>query len=318
MEKVSVVIPVYNEEKNIPILYRELVDVLKKLPYDYEIIFIDDGSTDKTMEVLSDIASKDKKLKVISFARNFGQTPAMMAGMDAAKGDVIVTMDGDLQNDPSDIPKLLEKINEGYDVVSGWRKNRKDTFISRRLPSVIANWLIGKLTGVKIHDYGCTLKAYRTNVIKRLRLYGEMHRFIPALASNVTSVNRIVEIPVKHHPRIHGKSKYGISRTFKVIVDLLFILFIKKFMQKPMHFFGISGLTLFLIGSLSFFYLVVLKLLGNSIGGRPLLTISVLFILSGLQMVTTGIIGEVLMRTYFESQGKKSYIIGRMINVEKS
>ncbi len=315
IEKVSIVIPVFNEEENVPILYEKLKKVLENLNAEYEIIFVDDGSTDRTREILEEIASKDKKVKVVEFARNFGQTSAMMAGMDFATGDVIITMDGDLQNDPEDIPKLLEKIEEGYDVVSGWRKNRKDAAISRKLPSKIANWLIGRITGVKIHDYGCTLKAYRSSVIKRLRLYGELHRFIPALASTVTSTSKIIEIPVKHHPRIYGKSKYGISRTFKVIVDLFFIWFLKKFMQKPIHFFGILGLILLLIGSGLFLYLVVLKLTGHSIGGRPLLTISVLFILSGLQMFTTGIISEVLMRIYYESQNKTPYVIGRTINV---
>ena len=317
VKKISIVVPVYNEEENVPILYDRLKEVLEKIPYDYEIIFVDDGSIDRTREILEEIASKDKKVKVIEFARNFGQTPAMMAGMDYATGDVIVTMDGDLQNDPEDIPRLLEKIEEGYDVVSGWRKNRQDAAISRKLPSKIANWLIGKMTGVKIHDYGCTLKAYRSEVIKKVRLYGELHRFIPALASTVTSVSRIIEIPVKHHPRIYGKSKYGISRTFKVLADLFFIWFLKKFMQKPIHFFGILGLVLFFAGLIPFLYLVGLKLTGHSIGGRPLLIISVLFILSGIQMFTTGIISEILMRIYFESQDKKPYVVGRVVNLEE-
>lgn len=317
VKKISIVVPVYNEEENVPILYDKLKEVLEKIPYDYEIIFVDDGSIDRTREILEEIASKDKKVKVIEFARNFGQTPAMMAGMDYATGDVIVTMDGDLQNDPEDIPRLLEKIEEGYDVVSGWRKNRQDAAISRKLPSKIANWLIGKMTGVKIHDYGCTLKAYRSDVIKKVRLYGELHRFIPALASTVTSVSRIIEIPVKHHPRIYGKSKYGISRTFKVLADLFFIWFLKKFMQKPIHFFGILGLVLFFAGLIPFLYLVGLKLTGHSIGGRPLLIISVLFILSGIQMFTTGIISEILMRIYFESQDKKPYVVGRVVNLEE-
>jgi len=317
VKKISIVVPVYNEEENVPILYDRLKEVLEKIPYDYEIIFVDDGSIDRTREILEEIASKDKKVKVIEFARNFGQTPAMMAGMDYATGDVIVTMDGDLQNDPEDIPRLLEKIEEGYDVVSGWRKNRQDAAISRKLPSKIANWLIGKMTGVKIHDYGCTLKAYRSDVIKKVRLYGELHRFIPALASTVTSVSKIIEIPVKHHPRIYGKSKYGISRTFKVLADLFFIWFLKKFMQKPIHFFGILGLVLFFAGLIPFLYLVGLKLTGHSIGGRPLLIISVLFILSGIQMFTTGIISEILMRIYFESQDKKPYVVGRVVNLEE-
>ncbi len=317
VKKVSVVIPVYNEEENVPILYDQLKEVLEEIPYDYEIIFVDDGSTDRTPQILEEIAKKDKKVKVILFARNFGQTPAMVAGIDHATGDVVITMDGDLQNDPKDIPRLLEKIEEGYDVVSGWRKNRKDAAVSRKLPSKIANWLIGKLTGVKIHDYGCTLKAYRSDVIKRVRLYGELHRFIPALASTVTSVDRIIEIPVEHHPRIYGKSKYGISRTFKVISDLFFIWFMKKFLQKPIHFFGLLGIVLFLLGIVPFTYLVILKLLGHSIGHRPLLIISVMFILAGIQMFTTGLISEMLMRIYFESQNKKPYVVRRALNVEE-
>ena len=316
-KKISIVIPVFNEEENVPILYEKLKNVLDGLPYEYEIIFVNDGSTDKTGKILEEIANKDKKVKVIEFARNFGQTPAMVAGMDYATGDVIITMDGDLQNDPKDIPRLLEKIEEGYDVVSGWRKNRKDAAVSRKLPSKIANWLIGRLTGVKIHDYGCTLKAYRSEVIKNVRLYGELHRFIPALASTVTSVDKIIEIPVEHHPRIYGKSKYGISRTFKVISDLFFIWFMKRFLQKPIHFFGILGIVLFILGFIPFVYLVILKLLGHSIGHRPLLIISVMFILAGIQMFTTGLVSEMLMRIYFESQDKKPYVVRRALNIEE-
>jgi glycosyltransferase involved in cell wall biosynthesis len=321
MEKVtslSIVIPIYNEEKNIPILYKKLKSVLKRLPVEHEIIFVDDGSTDRSREILEEISKKDDRVKVVEFTRNFGQTSAMMAGMDISRGDVIITMDGDLQNDPEDIPRLLEKINEGYDVVSGWRKNRKDATISRKIPSKVANWLIGKLTGVKIHDYGCTLKAYRSSVLKNVRLYGEMHRFIPAIASMVTATDKIIEIPVKHHPRLYGKSKYGISRTLKVIVDLLFVWFMKKFMQKPIHFFGIGGILLLLIGSAALLYLLTVKILGHPIGGRPLLIISVLLILSGLQMITTGIVSEVLMRIYFESQNKKPYTIRRIIGEKQT
>ncbi len=317
IKKLSVVIPVYNEEENVPILYKQLVEVLKELPYDYEVIFVNDGSTDRTGEILKEIARKDKKVKVIEFSRNFGQTPAIVAGIDHSTGDVIITMDGDLQNDPKDIPRLIEKIKEGYDVVSGWRKNRKDAAVSRKLPSKVANWLIGKLTGVRIHDYGCTLKAYRSDVIKRVRLYGELHRFIPALVSTVTSPNRIVEIPVEHHPRRFGKSKYGISRTFKVISDLFFIWFLQKFIQKPIHFFGLLGIVLFSIGFFPFLYLVLLKLTGHSIGQRPLLIISVLFMIAGTQMFTTGILSEILMRIYYESQNKKPYVVRRALNVEE-
>ncbi len=315
--KISIVVPLYNEEENVEELYSRVKEVLEKFSNDYEIILVDDGSADRTVEKLEEIVKKDSTVKVVEFARNFGQTPAMMAGMDIASGDVIITMDGDLQNDPVDIPRLLEKIDEGYDVVSGWRKNRKDATISRKIPSKIANWLIGKLTGVKIHDYGCSLKAYRGDVIKKVRLYGEMHRFIPAVVSTVTSPNKIIEIPVEHHPRKYGKSKYGISRTFKVIVDLFYVWFVKKYMQKPIHFFGGIGLFLLFVGLVSFLYLMGIKLLGNPIGGRPLLIISVMCVISGLQMLTTGIISEILMRIYYESQEKKPYVIRRVLNGEE-
>jgi glycosyltransferase involved in cell wall biosynthesis len=316
VKKLSVVIPIYNERENIPILYRELKDTLERLKLDYEVVFVDDGSNDGSTEVLEELARNDRRVKVVEFARNYGQTSAMMAGVDIATGDVIITMDGDLQNDPADIPRLLEKIQEGYDLVTGWRKDRKDATLSRKVPSKLANWLIGRLTGVKIHDYGCTLKAYRSSVIKGVRLYGELHRFIPALATSVTSKSRIVEIPVNHRPRRFGKSKYGISRTVKVLSDLLFIWFFGKFMQKPIHFFGLMGMLLLLFGLVPFSYLVALKLTGHSIGGRPLLIISVLFILSGLQMLTVGIISEILMRIYYESQSKPPYVIRRVLNIE--
>ena len=316
VKKLSVVIPIYNERENIPILYRELKGTLERLKLDYEVVFVDDGSNDGSTEVLEELARNDRRDKVEELTRNYGQTSAMMAGVDIATGDVIITMDGDLQNDPADIPRLLEKIQEGYDLVTGWRKDRKDATLSRKVPSKLANWLIGRLTGVKIHDYGCTLKAYRSSVIKGVRLYGELHRFIPALATSVTSKSRIVEIPVNHRPRRFGKSKYGISRTVKVLSDLLFIWFFGKFMQKPIHFFGLMGMLLLLFGLVPFSYLVALKLTGHSIGGRPLLIISVLFILSGLQMLTVGIISEILMRIYYESQSKPPYVIRRVLNIE--
>ncbi len=315
--KISVVIPVYNEEDNVRPLYDKLKKVLESLETEYEIIFVNDGSTDKTQERLEEICRNDKRVKVIEFLRNFGQTPAMVAGIDHADGDVIITMDGDLQNDPEDIPNLLEKLSEGYDVVSGWRKERKDS-ITRVIPSKIANWLIGKITGVKIHDYGCTLKAYRSFALKNVNLYGELHRFIPAILSTIIPPTKIAEIPVKHHPRIYGKSKYGFSRTLKVLVDLVLVWFLKKFMQKPIHLFGITGMIFLFIGVIPFVYLLCLKLAGHSIGGRPLLIISVFFILFGLQMITTGIISEILLRIYYESQNKRPYVIRRTINVEKN
>ncbi|RTZ61357.1 MAG: glycosyltransferase, partial [Gammaproteobacteria bacterium] len=240
IKTISVVIPVYNEEENLKPLYGELKEVLKSLPYEYEIIFVDDGSTDGSYEILKKLALEDKKVKVIRFRRNYGQTAAMYAGFQYAQGDVIITMDGDLQNDPHDIPKLLEKINEGYDIVSGWRKNRKDPFLTRILPSKIANWIISKVTGVHLHDYGCTLKAYRKEVAKNFRLYGDMHRFLPAVAKSFGA--KITEIVVNHRPRIHGRSKYGIGRTVRVILDIFLVKFLNDYLNKPMYVFGSTGL----------------------------------------------------------------------------
>ncbi len=313
---ISVVIPAYNEEENIPILYEKLKKVLDNLGEDYEIIFVDDGSTDRTYEILKEIAQKDKKVKVIRFRRNFGQTAAMYAGFEHAKGDVIITMDADLQNDPEDIPRLLEKMKEGYDIVSGWRKDRKDPFFSRKLPSMIANWIISKVTGVHLHDYGCTLKAYRADIAKQYRLYGDMHRFLPALAKRFGA--KITEIPVNHHPRLYGKSKYGIGRTIRVILDIFLVKFLNEYITRPLYVFGGIGLTLFGIGFLIELYLTVLKLFfGQDIGHRPLLILGVLLILSGIQLVSTGIIAELIVRTYYESKGEKPYIIQEKINVEE-
>ncbi len=313
---ISVVIPAYNEEENIPILYEKLKKVLDNLGEDYEIIFIDDGSTDRTYEILKELAQRDKKVKVIRFRRNFGQTAAMYAGFEHAKGDVIITMDADLQNDPEDIPRLLEKMKEGYDIVSGWRKDRKDPFLSRKLPSMIANWIISKVTGVHLHDYGCTLKAYKADIAKQYRLYGDMHRFLPALAKRFGA--KITEIPVKHHPRLYGKSKYGIGRTIRVILDIFLVKFLNEYITRPLYVFGGIGLILFSIGFLIELYLTVLKLFfGQDIGHRPLLILGVLLILSGIQLVSTGIIAELIVRTYYESKGEKPYIIQEKINVEE-
>ena len=259
------------------------------------------------------MARKDKHIVGVNFRKNFGQTAAMSAGFDIAKGDVIITMDGDLQNDPEDIPKLLEVLNQGYDIVSGWRKDRKDNFITRTLPSRIANWLISKTTGVHLHDYGCSLKAYRSEVAKRLDNYGEMHRFLPALAKSVGA--KITEIPVKHHPRIYGKSKYGISRTFKVILDLFLVKFLLDYRTKPLRVFGGVGLILFLIGFFSLLYLIFIKIfLGEDIGQRPLLIFGTLLVLSGIQLISTGIVAELITRTYYEAQEKKPYIIKEIIS----
>ena len=313
---ISVVIPAYNEEENIPILYDKLKKVLGSLGEDYEIIFIDDGSTDRTPEILKDLAQKDKKIKVIRFRRNYGQTAAIYAGFEHANGEVIITMDADLQNDPEDIPKLLDKMREGYDIVSGWRKNRKDPFLSRKLPSKIANWIISKVTGVELHDYGCTLKAYRADIAKRYRLYGDMHRFLPALAKRFGA--KITEMPVKHHPRLYGKSKYGIDRTIRVILDIFLVKFLNEYITRPLYVFGGIGFILFFSGTLFGLYLTILKLFfGQDIGQRPLLILSVLLILSGIQLISTGIIAELIIRTYYESKNERPYIIEETINFDE-
>ena len=313
--ELSIVIPIYNEEENLPILYEKLKNVLDSLGKSYEIIFVNDGSTDKSWEIIKEFAEKDPHVVGVNFRRNFGQTAAMSAGFDIAKGEVIITMDGDLQNDPEDIPKLLEKLNEGYDIVSGWRKDRKDDFLSRTLPSRIANWLISKVTGVHLHDYGCSLKAYRAEVAKNLDYYGEMHRFLPALSKAVGA--KVTEIPVKHHPRIYGKSKYGISRTFKVLLDLILVKFLLDYRTKPLRVLGGTGAVLFLIGFLALAYLVFVKIfLGQDIGQRPLLIFGTLFVLTGIQLISTGIVAELITRTYYESQGKRPYVIKEVVTSE--
>ena len=306
----SVIIPTYNEAENIPLMANSLLNVLSGMNFEhgFEIIFIDDGSKDGSADVLKDLAQKNERIKAIKFRRNYGQTAAMAAGFDYASGDIIISMDGDLQNDPVDIPRLLEKLNEGYDVVSGWRKDRQDDLISRKIPSMIANKLIGALTGVRLHDYGCSLKAYTSEIAKEVSLYGELHRFIPALAS--IEGGSIAEIPVTHHARQFGKSKYNIKRTFKVILDLLTVVFLRKFMTRPLHVFGRMGLASLLAGILTSTYLVYEKLfVGENIGSRPLLLLGILLIITGIQLISTGIIAEIAIRTYFESQGKAIYKI---------
>ncbi|MCS6957544.1 MAG: glycosyltransferase family 2 protein [Aquificaceae bacterium] len=309
----SVVVPAYNEEENIPLLYQKLKEVLQRLGEDYEIIFVDDGSTDRTWEKLKEIAQKDKKVKLIRFRRNYGQTAAMYAGFQHASGEVIISMDADLQNDPEDIPRLLEKIQEGYDIVSGWRKDRKDPFFSRKLPSMVANWIISRVTGVKLHDYGCTLKAYRADIIKRLELYGDMHRFLPALTKNLGA--KVTELPVKHHPRAFGKSKYGIGRTVRVILDIFLVKFLNEYINKPMYVFGTVGFLLFSLGILTLFYLVFIKFfLDEDIGRRPLLILSVLFTLAGIQLISTGIIAELLVRVYYRTKEEKPFVVEEKVN----
>ncbi|MBI5560478.1 MAG: glycosyltransferase family 2 protein [Deltaproteobacteria bacterium] len=310
-ESVSVIIPVYNEEESLSHLYKKLKDALDGLKRPYEIVFVDDGSSDSTLEILEEMQKKDEKVVAVSFRKNFGQTAAMAAGFAYSKGDIIITMDADLQNDPDDIPLLLEKIKD-HDVVSGWRKERKDPFLSRRLPSVIANWLISTVTGVKLHDYGCTLKAYRKEVVKNIKLYGEMHRFIPAIASWVGA--RTTEVETHHYPRLYGKSKYGISRTIRVILDLITVKFLQSFSTRPIHAFGPPGLLMEGVGFLMAFYLIFEKfILGKSIGGRPMLFLSVLLIILGVQLIVMGLLGEMLARVYHESQGKPIYVVKKVL-----
>lgn len=310
-ESLSIVIPVYEEEESLPELYRSLKDVLEGLGVPYEIIFVDDGSRDSSLIILEDIQATDDKVVVISFRKNFGQTAALAAGFNYAKGDIIITMDADLQNDPADIPRLLEKIND-YDVVSGWRKKRRDPLISRRLPSVIANWLISVVTGVYLHDYGCTLKAYRSEVVKNIRLYGDMHRFIPAIASWVGA--EITEVETRHNPRRFGTSKYGIARTLRVVLDLITVKFLQSFSTRPIHAFGPAGLALGGVGFLISLYLTYVKLfLGEEIGGRPLLLLGILLIILGFQCIILGLLGEMLARIYHESQEKPIYVVKKVL-----
>ena len=309
----SVVIPLYNEEESVRPLVARVFDVLSRLPLSWEVIIIDDGSQDLSYAILQELAHDEPRLKVIHFRRNFGQTAAFAAGFDLAQGDIVVTLDADLQNDPADIPALLDKMAEGYDVVSGWRLKRQDPFLSRRLPSQIANWLIARMTGVHLHDYGCSLKAYRLEVVKNIRLYGELHRFIPALASWMGV--RVAELPVHHEPRRFGRSKYGISRTIRVFLDLLTVRFLLSYGTRPAHVFGSIGLASFGLGFFMGLYLSFVKLvLGQPIGSRPLLTLSVLLLMVGVQMVTMGLLGEMIVRVYHESQHKPIYVVRDILN----
>jgi glycosyltransferase involved in cell wall biosynthesis len=312
---VSIVVPLYNEEENVEVLHERIMEVLTSNNIDYEIIYVDDGSNDKTLQLLDMLQSRHKNILVLSLRRNFGQTAAFAAGFDFARGDIVITMDGDLQNDPKDIPRLLEAIKD-CDLVSGWRKKRKDPFITRRLPSIIANWLISKVTGVRLHDYGCSLKAYRREVVKNLRLYGEMHRFIPAVASWYGV--RISEIETTHHPRLRGKSKYGISRTIRVLLDLITVKFLQSFSTRPMQFFGPMGLIFCLFGFCISLYLTIDKIFrGANIGGRPLLLFGVLLIIVGVQFIGMGLLGEMLVRVYHESQKKPIYAIKKILGSSK-
>lgn len=310
----SIILPVYNEQENIKLQYDRIIDALKNQKMTYEMIFVDDGSSDDSAAILKDIAKKDKKVKVVVFRRNFGQTAAMSAGIDYSRGEILVFMDSDLQNDPTDIEKLVEKINEGYDVVSGWRKNRKDKMVSRKIPSRIANSIISRVTGVRIHDLGCSLKAYRGEILRQVNLYGEMHRFIPVHASWIGA--RITEIPVKHHARKFGKSNYGLIRTFKVLLDLVTVKFFSSYSTKPIYIFGGTGGFLIFLSFLSGTAVVAMKvLLNHSMVRNPLLLLTVMFIILGILFIQIGILAEILIRIYHESRHTPPYRTRETVNI---
>ncbi len=314
MHKLSIVIPFLDEEESVGILYQKIVEALAPPDYDYEMIFIDDGSRDKGPQIIADLARQDQRVKMIRFRKNFGQTAAIAAGIKFASGDVIIPIDADMQNDPADIPKLVSKIDEGYDVVSGWRQNRQDTFFSRKLPSWLANLLISKITKVHLHDYGCTLKAYRAEVIKDIPLYGEMHRFLPAYTAWYGA--KITEMPTIHHPRKFGTSKYGISRTFRVVLDLLVVKFLSNYLTKPIHFFGGAGFLSLFFGFISGLAAISLKITGaRSFVATPLPLLSAIFGVIGIQFILMGLLGEIMIRTYHEAQDKPTYLIKEKINL---
>lgn len=312
--KFSIVVPIYNEQDNIDALYSAVTNSLDGYDRTYEVIMVDDGSTDGSFAALKRLADQDNRFKVIRFRRNFGQTAAMSAGFDAATGDIIIPMDGDLQNDPADIPLLIKKLNEGYDVVSGWRSDRKDTFVTRKIPSILANALISKFTGVHLHDYGCTLKAYRREVLDGINLYGEMHRFVPALASQVGA--KVTELPVRHHPRLHGVSKYGISRTLRVILDLITVKFLLSYSTKPIQLFGKWGAYTLMAGFCSGTMTIYMKFFENlSINRNPLFILTAFLLFMGVQFIVLGLLGEMNARTYHEAQGKPIYVVRDRLNL---
>jgi glycosyltransferase involved in cell wall biosynthesis len=310
--EISIVVPVYNEAPNLKDLVEQIFQVMRPMGRSFEVILIDDGSTDESPDLLRAIKQDYRELRVILFRRNFGQSAAMTAGYDHALGDMVVTMDGDLQNDPQNIPLMITTLEQGYDLVNGWRKDRQDPFLSRRLPSLIANWMIGMATGVRLHDYGCSLKAYRSDLTKHLLLYGELHRFIPVLAGFHGA--RIGEVAVSHHARIKGKSKYGIGRTYRVLLDLVLMLFFQKFATRPLQLFGLSGGPLFVTGVVIELYLTWLKLWhGADIGGRPLLLLGALLIITGIVLIGIGLCAELVVRTYYESSGKRIYTVREVL-----
>ena len=310
--EISVFLPVYNEEPNLRPLHAKLEEALKRLNRTAEIIYVDDGSTDGSLKVLREVAESDKRVRVVALKRNYGQTAAMAAGIDAAHGEVLIPMDADLQNDPADIIRLLDKLDEGYDVVSGWRKNRKDKVVTRKIPSMIANRLISWIGGVPLHDYGCSLKAYRREALQDVRLYGEMHRFIPIYASWAGA--RVSEIPVEHHPRTMGKSKYGLSRTLKVVFDLMTIKFMASYQTKPIYVFGSFGMLAFFVSVVGGLYAVFLKLFHKAdFVQTPLPILAIVMFAVGIQFLLMGLLAEMLVRTYHESQEKSIYAVREKI-----
>lgn len=313
----SIVIPVYNEQDNVFPLHERVSAAMQQAGEDYEVIIVNDGSSDLTEANLKSVAATDPRFKIVNFRRNFGQTAAMMAGIDFASGDIIVGLDGDLQNDPADIPKLLAKLAEGYDVVSGWRVNRKDAALKRNLPSKMANWLISTISGIHLHDYGCSLKAYKKHVVKGVKLYGEMHRFIPIYAS--WQGGRIAEIPVNHHPRVHGSSKYGLNRVVKVLLDLMVVKFLASYANKPIYVFGTFGLFSIAVSFAAGLLAIYLKLFEQvSFILTPLPLLVALTFITGVMSILMGLIAEIIMRTYYESQGKQVYLVKDTINLAGS
>jgi glycosyltransferase involved in cell wall biosynthesis len=314
--ELSVVIPIYNEAPNLEQLYRECTEALGRSGRPYELLLVDDGSSDESFAILKRVQQGDPRVRVIRLRRNFGQTAAFAAGFALARGRLIATSDGDLQNDPNDLPALVARLEQGFDIVCGWRKDRKDSFLNRRLPSMIANKVISWATGVHLNDYGCSLKVFRAEVVKPLRLYGELHRFLPALASEMGV--RIAEQPVNHRARVHGRSKYGISRTIRVLLDLITVKFLLSYSTRPLQMFGLLGAGMFLTGSVICAYLAYVKLFGEAaaaarVGDRPSLLLGILLVFTGVQLFTSGLLAELLARTYHESQDKPVYVIGELL-----
>ncbi|HYT87094.1 MAG TPA: glycosyltransferase family 2 protein [Gemmataceae bacterium] len=312
----SIVIPIKDERDNLRPLDERLVRALAPLGLSYEILFVDDGSTDGSFAVIEELAARDGRVKAVRLRRNFGQSAALQAGIDWSSGDILVTLDGDLQNDPADIPRLLDKLREGYDAVLGLRENRQDKLLVRKIPSLLGNWLIRKVTGVQIKDMGCTLRAMRRDLAEGLPLYGEMHRFVPVLAQQCGG--RLAQIPVRHHPRTAGKTKYGLTRTFRVVLDLITVKFLHSYLTRPMHVMGMAGLLSIGLGILSFLATIWMKHHGGPfMTGNPLLLVGAMLVVIGVQFISMGLIGEVLTRTYFESQGKTPYAVRTLLNLQQ-